>query len=54
MSPNAGGGWGVSANEYNCTQEPKLTINVPVVYMGQYKVVLRGTIHNKGHFRGGP
>ncbi len=31
-----------------------LTINVPVVYMGQYEVVLRGTIHNKGHFRGVP
>ncbi len=30
----------------------KLTINVPGVYMGRYEVVLRGTIHNEGHFRG--
>jgi hypothetical protein len=30
----------------------EITINVPVVYMGRYEVVLRGTIHNSGHFRG--
>jgi hypothetical protein len=30
-----------------------LTINVPVVYMGRYEVVLRGAIHNEGHFLGG-
>jgi hypothetical protein len=29
-----------------------MTINVPGVYMGRYEVVLRGTIHNEGHFRG--
>ncbi len=36
-----------------CYGNHYLTINIPVVYMGQYEVVLRGTIHNKGHFRGG-
>jgi hypothetical protein len=30
-----------------------IIINVPVVNMVRYEVVLRGHIHNKGHFRGG-
>ncbi len=47
MSPNAGGrgGRGVAGPQTMITtvhMEPKLTINVPVVYMGRYKVVLRG------------